>query len=58
MSTEFVSTDIDDRGVATVTLDNPDKHNAFDDTIISQLTAAFSASRRRQSAISARRRPS
>ena len=43
MSTEFVSTDIDDRGVATVTLDNPDKHNAFDDTIISQLTAAFSA---------------
>ncbi|RLQ21385.1 enoyl-CoA hydratase/isomerase family protein [Seongchinamella sediminis] len=43
MSTEFVSTTIDDRGVATVTLDNPDKHNAFDDAIIAQLTAAFSA---------------
>lgn len=43
MSTEFVSTDIDDRGVATVTLNNPDKHNAFDNTIISHLTAAFSA---------------
>ena len=43
MSTEFVSTVIDDRGVATVTLDNPEKHNAFDDVIISQLTAAFAA---------------
>ena len=41
MSTEFVSTVIDERGVATVTLDNPEKHNAFDDIIIAQLTAAF-----------------
>ena len=30
-----------DNGVATVTLNNPDKHNAFDDQIIAQLTAAF-----------------
>ncbi|MFD2166030.1 enoyl-CoA hydratase/isomerase family protein [Thalassotalea euphylliae] len=28
-------------GVATVTLNNPDKHNAFDDSIIAQLTDAF-----------------
>lgn len=28
-------------GVATVTLNNPDKHNAFDDKIIAQLTHAF-----------------
>lgn len=28
-------------GVATVTLNNPDKHNAFDDKIIAQLTDAF-----------------
>lgn len=41
MSEQFVSTVIDERGVATVTLDNPQKHNAFDDAIISQLTQAF-----------------
>ena len=33
--------DIDNRGVATVTLNNPDKHNAFDDEIIAQLTQVF-----------------
>ncbi len=38
-----VSTQIDSRGVARVTLNNPDKHNAFDDHIIAQLTKAFSA---------------
>ena len=43
MSEQFVSTVIDERGVATVTLDNPEKHNAFDDTIIRQLTEAFTA---------------
>ncbi|MBT7720541.1 MAG: gamma-carboxygeranoyl-CoA hydratase, partial [Halieaceae bacterium] len=32
---------IDTRGVATVTLDNPEKHNAFDDKIIAELTEAF-----------------
>ena len=34
---------IDERGVATVTLNRPAKHNAFDDAIISDLTAAFQA---------------
>lgn len=39
--TNLVQTNIDERGVATVTLNNPDKHNAFDDSIIALLTAAF-----------------
>ena len=38
-----VLVNIDGRGVATVTLNNPDKHNAFDDGIIAELTAAFNA---------------
>jgi methylglutaconyl-CoA hydratase len=38
-----VITEIDDRGVAWVRLNNPDKHNAFDDHIILQLTHAFAA---------------
>jgi len=33
--------DVDHRGIAVVTLNNPDKHNAFDDKIIAQLTAIF-----------------
>lgn len=33
--------DVDSRGVATVTLNRPEKHNAFDDTIIAELTAIF-----------------
>jgi len=32
---------VDERGIATVTLNNPDKHNAFDDVIIKQLTTIF-----------------
>lgn len=32
---------IDQRGVATVTLDRPEKHNAFDDVVIAELTATF-----------------
>ncbi|MDM3871349.1 enoyl-CoA hydratase/isomerase family protein [Porticoccus sp. W117] len=32
---------IDDRGVATVTLNNPEKHNAFDDAIIAELDSLF-----------------
>lgn len=32
---------LDDRGVATVTINRPEKHNAFDDTVIAELTAAF-----------------
>ncbi|MGI9295606.1 MAG: enoyl-CoA hydratase-related protein, partial [Pseudomonadales bacterium] len=39
--TSFVTTALDSRGVATVTLDNPEKHNAFDDKIIAELTEAF-----------------
>jgi methylglutaconyl-CoA hydratase len=38
-----VTTQIDNRGVAQVTLNNPDKHNAFDDQMIIQLTNAFNA---------------
>ncbi len=30
MTADYVSTRFDDRGIATVTLDNPDRHNAFD----------------------------
>lgn len=33
----------DDRGVARINLNNPEKHNAFDDAIILQLDAAFKA---------------
>lgn len=43
MTDQIVTTNIDSRGVATVTLNNPDKHNAFDDGIIAELTAAFNA---------------
>jgi methylglutaconyl-CoA hydratase len=43
MTTSKVSTVIDNRGVATVSLNNPDKHNAFDDEIIAQLTDAFTS---------------
>lgn len=32
---------MDESGVATVTLNRPEKHNAFDDTIIAELTAAL-----------------
>jgi methylglutaconyl-CoA hydratase len=32
---------VDVRGVATVTLNTPEKHNAFDDNIIAQLTTLF-----------------
>jgi len=41
MSTKFVLKEIDQRGVATVTLNNPDRHNSFDAAIIAQLHAAF-----------------
>ncbi len=33
--------DVNEQGVATVTLNNPDKHNAFDDEIIKQLRNIF-----------------
>lgn len=38
---EFVLYSFDERGVATVTLNNPDKHNAFDDSIIFALSHLF-----------------
>ncbi len=34
----MILTDTDPRGVTTLTLDNPDKHNAFDDVLIGTLT--------------------
>ncbi|MFT7259942.1 MAG: methylglutaconyl-CoA hydratase [Glaciecola sp.] len=36
-----ITVDIDDRGVATVTLNRPHIHNAFDDTVIDELIKAF-----------------
>lgn len=41
MTTNNILTTIDDNGVATVTLNNPEKHNAFDDIIIANLTETF-----------------
>ena len=39
--TTTVVTQVDERGVATITMNNPDKHNAFDDQIIAELSDAF-----------------
>jgi methylglutaconyl-CoA hydratase len=36
-----ILTSIDPRGVATVTLNRPEVHNAFNDTVIAELTAIF-----------------
>jgi len=41
MNNEKVLFAVNKQGVATVTLNNPDKHNAFDDEIIKQLTHVF-----------------
>ena len=41
MTEKKVVMQIDKRGVATVTLNNPGKHNSFDDHIIAELTASF-----------------
>jgi methylglutaconyl-CoA hydratase len=43
MVMDKVITQIDSRGIARVILNNPDKHNAFDDQMIIQLTEAFEA---------------
>src|SRR3954453_11243578 len=40
MSSTFLEA-VDDRGVATLTLNRPDRHNAFDDALIAELTAAL-----------------
>ncbi len=39
--TDSVLYNLDDRGVATVTLNRPEKHNAFDDALIKELTKIF-----------------
>lgn len=39
---DWLLTDIDDRGVATLCLNRPDKYNAFDDNLINQLIQALS----------------
>jgi methylglutaconyl-CoA hydratase len=41
MSEATVTTSIDSRGVATVSLNRADKHNAFDDVMIAELDTAF-----------------
>lgn len=41
MSTSTITTEIDRRGVATITLNRPEQHNAFDDQVIAGLTQAF-----------------
>jgi methylglutaconyl-CoA hydratase len=43
MSEPTVSLSVDERGVATLTLDRPDKHNAFDDAVIAELDAVLAA---------------
>ncbi|MCB1680194.1 MAG: enoyl-CoA hydratase/isomerase family protein [Halioglobus sp.] len=43
MDKPTVTTHITPQGVATVTLDRPEKHNAFDDVVIAQLREAFGA---------------
>ncbi|WP_372749285.1 enoyl-CoA hydratase/isomerase family protein [Litorivivens sp.] len=39
----YLRTNIDDKGVATVTLNRPEKHNCFDDTLILEIAEAVSA---------------
>lgn len=41
MTEDTVITKISETGVATVTLNRPDKHNAFDDAVIAELRSAF-----------------
>ncbi|ROR32436.1 enoyl-CoA hydratase/isomerase family protein [Inmirania thermothiophila] len=41
MSSEPVRTEIDDEGFATVTLNRPELHNAFDDELIARLAGIF-----------------
>ena len=43
MSNQTVSTSTDHRGVTTVTLNRPEKHNAFDDAVIAELRETFDA---------------
>lgn len=41
MNDESIKLDIDGRGIAALTLDRQDKHNAFDEHVIATLTATF-----------------
>jgi len=41
MTEPTVITNIDSRGVARVTMNRPEKHNAFDDSVIAELREAF-----------------
>lgn len=41
MTTKSVLLEIDERGVATITLNRPEKHNAFDEHVIADLTSLF-----------------
>lgn len=41
MPEELILLDVDDRGVATVTLNRPDVHNAFDDALIEKLSSTL-----------------
>ncbi len=43
MSTEPILTEIDERGVASLILNRPDVHNAFDDVLIGRLSEALDA---------------
>ncbi|NNM00573.1 MAG: hypothetical protein HKO62_07475 [Gammaproteobacteria bacterium] len=43
MSESAVLLEVDARGVAAVTLNRPDRHNAFDDAMIGELTTIFTA---------------
>ena len=43
----LITTNIDARGVATLTLNRPDKHNALDGATMQELHAALAARRRR-----------
>jgi methylglutaconyl-CoA hydratase len=43
MSNQTVTTHTDPRGVTTVTLNRPEKHNAFDDAVIAELRETFDA---------------
>lgn len=41
MIQEMLTVETDERGVATVTMNRPDKHNAFNEALIGDLTEAF-----------------
>lgn len=38
-----ITTSVDHRGVATISMNRPEKHNAFDDAVIAELRSAFDA---------------